>query len=136
MKKVGRPTEDLTSLPKEWYKDVLKLYKDGGSDVEVKALIYEWRGSFSNSLWNRWIEEEEEFSQTIKIGKILSEAWWSKSGRKNLENKDFSYTGWYMNMKNRFKWTDRQETTHEGGDKPITTIVNLGKGIDPNETTD
>lgn len=131
MKGSGRPKEDITSLPEHWYEDVLALYKDGGSDVEVKALIYEWRGSFSNDLWNRWIKEDEQFSQTIKIGKIMSEAWWSKSGRKNLENKDFSYTGWYMNMKNRFKWTDRQETTLEGGDKPLTTIVSLGAGVNP-----
>ena len=131
MKGAGRPKEGITSLPEHWYEDVLALYKDGGSDVEVKALIYEWRGSFSNDLWNRWIKEDEQFSQTIKIGKIMSEAWWSKSGRKNLENKDFSYTGWYMNMKNRFKWTDRQETTLEGGDKPLTTIVSLGAGVNP-----
>jgi hypothetical protein len=34
-------------------------------------------------------------------------------------------------MKNRFKWTDRQETTLEGGDKPIQTIVSLGGGEKP-----
>ena len=38
----GRPKEDTSSLPKEWYNDVLDMYKDGASDVEVKALIYEW----------------------------------------------------------------------------------------------
>ena len=40
-----------------------------------------------------------------------------------------------MNMKNRFKWTDRQETTLEGGEKPIQNIISLGQGIKPDETT-
>jgi len=115
----GRPKETLADLPNECYNSILEIYKDGASDVEVKAMIYEWRGSFSNDLWDRWMEEEKEFSETIKTGKILSEAWWSKTGRKNLENKDFSFTGWYMNMKNRFKWRDRidQDITTDG--KPI-----------------
>lgn len=109
----GRPKEDLSELPNGWYNDILEVYRDGGSDVEVKALIYEWRGRFSNSLWDRWIEEEPEFSKTIKMGRMLSEAWWTKNGRTNLQNKDFNYTGWYMNMKNRFGWSDKQETKNE-----------------------
>lgn len=103
----GRP-KAIFDLPENWYNDVLSLYKEGASDVEIKALIYQWRGSFSNDLWERWLKEEEQFSETIKMGKLISEAWWSKSGRKNLENRDFNYTGWYMNMKNRFGWTDKQ----------------------------
>ena len=95
------------------------MYAEGASDVEIKAYIYEKRGSFSNDLWDRWLQEEADFSETIKRGKILSESWWSKTGRKNLNNKDFSYTGWYMNMKNRFGWRDKQEvdqkTEHSGG---------------------
>lgn len=104
----GRPQSKL-DLPEGWYNEVLSLYSEGASDVEIKAWIYEKRKTFSNDLWDRWMEQEPEFSETIKRGKMLSEAWWSKTGRKNLNNKDFSYTGWYMNMKNRFGWKDKQE---------------------------
>lgn len=110
----GAPKKGLDILPLEWYIVVLELYKQGASDVEVKAYIYDEVGSFSNDLWDRWMKEEPQFSETIKIGKILSEAWWSKSGRINLKDKDFSYTGWYMNMKNRFGWVDKSQTEHSG----------------------
>lgn len=138
MNKVGRPKEDLSSLPENWHEEVLELYSEGAADVEIKALIYGWRNNFSNNLWDRWMKEEPEFWETIKRGRMLSESWWNKSGRKNLKDKDFSYTGWYMNMKNRFGWRDKQETTLQGGDKAIKTetIISLGTGIKPDEATD
>ena len=61
------------------------------------------------ALWDRWLSEEIEFIETIKIGKALEEAWWYKEGRINLSKREFN-TGLYcIQMKNRFKWTDRQE---------------------------
>lgn len=110
----GRPKEDLSSLPEGWYNDVLALYKEGGSDSEVWAMIYDWRGTFSNNLWERWMNEEPEFWETIKGGRKLAEAWWNRNGRKNLQNKDFNYTGWYMQMKNRFGWSDRVQQDNTG----------------------
>ena len=69
--KVGRPKksfEDSKSLmPEDWYDMILSLYSEGASDVEIKALLYRWLGSFSNDLWDRWLDEEPEFSETIKI---------------------------------------------------------------------
>ena len=109
------------------------MYRDGASDVEVKAYLYELRGSFSNDLWVRWMKEEREFSETIKVGKMLSEAWWAKTGRKNLENKEFSFTGWYMNMKNRFGWSDKQEIDNKSSDgsmSPKETKIVFGNGKD------
>ena len=129
----GRPKDDLKSLPEKWYNSILEEYREGASDVEIKGLIAEWRGSFSNDLWDRWIKEEEEFSETIKTGKILSERWWAKNGRKNLENKDFNYTGWYMNMKNRFGWSDSQKLDHTTNGKDLNSIIYLGTGKNPSD---
>ena len=120
---MGRPKEDLSSLPKDWYIQVLNEYKEGASDVEIKSLIYNWRGKFSNELWDRWIKEEPVFSETIKGGRMLSEAWWAKNGRKNLTNKDFNYTGWYMNMKNRFGWTDRTQTENTNKNLDLSNLT-------------
>ena len=90
--------------------------------MEVKALIHDWRGKFSNDLWDRWMAEEPEFSETVKTGKILSEAWWTRNGRKNLENRDFNYTGWYMQMKNRFGWKDKSEVENRNTNYNYTSV--------------
>ena len=130
----GRPKETLEDskdkFPDNWYEVILNEYSEGASDEEIKALIYKWRGSFSNDLWDRWMKEEPEFSETIKIGRILSKAWWTKSGRKNLGNKEFSYTGWYMNMKNRFGWRDKQEVQQTVTEKKDLSSLTTEELID------
>ncbi|KAF0128029.1 MAG: hypothetical protein FD155_3463 [Bacteroidetes bacterium] len=120
----GAKLKDLGKLPDDWKEAIVTLYSQGGSDKEVKALIHSWRGTFSNDLWDRWLKDEAEFSETIKRGRILSEAWWEKQGRSNLENREFNATLWYMNMKNRFGWADSQKIDHTtGGDKIEINLV-------------
>lgn len=117
------------NLTDEQLMHILNEYSEGASDVEIRAYIWKIRNSFSQDLWERWIEEEEIFSLTVKKGRELSRAWWESSGRKNLKDKDFSATLWYMNMKNRFGWADKQEIQQNNTGVPqIVLTKNYIKG--------
>lgn len=118
MAKVGRPKIKLTDLPDGWKNIIIDNKREGASDVEIRCEL-----DISYDTWERLIEEEPEFSQTVKRGHELCEAWWVGKGRKSLENKDFSYVGWYMNMKNRFGWRDRRDTN-------VTGNFNISKVLD------
>jgi hypothetical protein len=108
--KVGRPKTKMSDLPKGWEVKALQLYESGASDVEVRVQALD---CMSDDLWYRLMKEEPEFYGTIKKGKLLCQTWWEAKGRCSLENKEFSYTGWYMNMKNRFAWADKQEVKQD-----------------------
>ena len=112
MAKVGRPKVKLSDLPSGWSDNMIVLYSEGCSDVEVRVNALD---CISEDLWYRLIAEEVEFSVTVKKGKLLSESWWERNGRVSLKDKDFNPTLWYMNMKNRFKWSDKQEITGADG---------------------
>lgn len=105
---IGRPRIELDDLPNGWEQTMLDMSSDGASIVELAVELGISRDTFYNIS-----EREPRFSDTVKKCKELCEAWWVRNGRTNLNNKDFSYTGWYMNMKNRFNWTDKQETKSE-----------------------
>jgi hypothetical protein len=110
-KERGRPLKTTDDLPQNWEEDILKEAKVGASIVELAVML-----DISRTTFYSLCDRDENFLDTVKKCKRLSEAWWKKQGRTQLENKDFSYTGWYMNMKNRFGWADKQETkqTNEG----------------------
>jgi hypothetical protein len=118
----GRPQKDLTELPEDWYDYILTEMEQGASLEEVKAHF-----GISNDLHTRWMKDEKEYSETIKRGVELSHAWWLLKGRKNLENKEFSATLWYMNMKNRFNWKDRQDVTTNDKDLPTPLLSGMSR---------
>ena len=103
----------ISDLPKNWQEDAINAYKEGASDVEIRAYVLD---GISDDLWYRLIKEDETFARTIKKGKLFSQAWWEKQGRTNLKNREFNPTTWYMNMKNRFGWRDKTEQVESTGD--------------------
>lgn len=106
----GRPKITIADLPKKWREHIIEEMSDGATLGE----IYGWL-KIDKETFARLRDEDEEFSETIKEGLLLSEKWWLEVGRTQLRDKNFNYTGWYMNMKNRFGWRDKSEVEHSGG---------------------
>jgi hypothetical protein len=102
---LGRPTLYNDSFCQK----LIDHFKEGGS-VEEFCLD----NNISKQTFYNWCEVHEDFFDAKKIGESFSQGWWMKKGRLSLENKDFSYTGWYMNMKNRFGWKDKADFTTDG----------------------
>jgi hypothetical protein len=58
---------------------------------------------------------------------MISHAWWERNGRENIDNKAFNFSGWYMNMKNRFGWKDRQDITSNDKKVDNSFTMNIKK---------
>lgn len=119
--KTGRPKIELKDLPDDWPQIILDQKSRGASDVEVRVCL-----GISADTWDRLIKEEEEFSLTVEKGKELCEAWWLATGRVNLGTFGFNYTGWMMNMSNRFGWhlgRNRQDDDDERKQLPPAPAI-------------
>jgi hypothetical protein len=100
-KPFGRPTNYTPDLCEK----VIPLLMEGASIEEIGLAL----GIGYTTIYE-YMEKYPDFAQAIKKGREFSKGWWLKEGRLSLRDKEFSYTGWYMNMKNRFGWSDKQET--------------------------
>ena len=104
-KKVGRPSKYQPSINEI----ILKNMAEGASLEELCL----YNIDLTTETIRDWIDEDsprynKEFSVTIKKGIVLAKAWWLAQGR-CLRDKDINCALWYMNMKNRFQWKDKQE---------------------------
>ena len=113
---MGRPKESIAyrieqgKLDKDWEEKITDLAAEGASDVELRLVL-----DISDDLWYRWIDEEPDFSRTVKRCKALCQVWWERQGRKMSSGEsDGNATTWIFNTKNRFGWKDKTETEHSG----------------------
>ena len=95
------------NLPKGWAETLAEMYSEGASDTEIRAEL-----KITKSLWDSMYTDamSSMFQEVVDFGRMLSNAWWLKHGRKQLFNKQFNSPLWLMNMKNRFGWSDRTES--------------------------
>ena len=114
----GRPKKQISDLPDGWQESILSLYKQGGCDIEARAEL----DGMHEGLFYRLLKDEEEFSQTIKKGRLLAEAWWRRISRIYLKAGEIN-TGLYaLNMRNRFGWYD--------ANRQGETVDNIGERLD------
>lgn len=108
--KGGRPTK----YKEEYCEKVIEVMREGASKVEFCAEI-----GISKQTFYEWLGIHKEFSDSVKVAELLSQAWWERKGRQATFNSEgFNATSYIFNMKNRFKddWRDKQEvdTKHSG----------------------
>ena len=115
---MARPKKTTKDFPKDWEVEIDKIYKRGGCDVEVRSFL----GGICHETFDRLLNEDQEFSESIKRGRVHAEAWWKEQGRTGLRAGVIN-TGMYaLNMRNRFNWYDANK---QGED-----IENMGSKLD------
>lgn len=134
----GRPR----LIPKIWNeekkKKILDAYSEGQSDIAAivtldiaKETFYKLVRADKESLG----DIEQDFVDSIKKGRTLSQQWWEEMGRKGTIGMvdSFNNGAFVFNMKNRFKpkgydstWADKVEThnTNSNSDK-VDVQINL-----------
>ena len=115
-KKIGRPLKTLKDLPKDWKEKVIEIGEQGGSGVEMMDYL-----NISDYLWYKWLKNEgkdpelEIFSEVVNIAKRKCQVWWERAGREGCymggKHNPFNSIVWIFNMKNRFGWADKIETS-------------------------
>lgn len=78
----------------------------------------------AESTINLWQIEHPEFSEAHQIGKSKMRLFWEEMGIiGTTEGKNFNASAWALNMKNKLRWTDRQDITSD--DKEIVPHVTI-----------
>lgn len=109
---MGRPQEYTKERADELAETLAEMFRNGESLAEVCAEI----GCCKETFY-KMCDISEDFSYAYKKGLELSEAWWIKLGRAGSTGQaKIQPATWIFNMKNRFRWTDRNESTIEAGE--------------------
>ena len=93
----------------EYANQLPDMFSNGEDVAEVCLKLGISRRAFYD-----WIEKHPKFKEGYELGKLASEAWWSKLGRAGAAGKvQIQPTVWIFNMKNKFGWRDQPEQVDE-----------------------
>jgi len=70
-----------------------------------------------------WVKVHKAFSDAKSQASAACQLWFEKAGRQQIIKGKGSSASWIFSMKNRFKWTDRQEVSSPEGQAPITIKI-------------
>lgn len=96
----------MTSETQSKWDDLLLLYQEGASDVEICKLL-----KLTQPKFDKLYAESEAFAAIIDWGRTLSTAWWYQTLRTNIKNKAFNTVLFNFAMKNLHGWADKVEST-------------------------
>jgi len=91
------------TLPRNWETHCLTLARDGASEAELRAAL-----GISRTKFDQLLKESQPFALVMEYCRDLSQAWWERQGRENLQTKGFQTTLWNLNMKHRYGWGEQQ----------------------------
>lgn len=95
-------------------KEIEAAYAEGASDVEIAALL-----GLTTAKFYQLLEEQPAFAMIVEKGRTLAHAWYMGVGRKNLWNKEFNTALYNFQMKNRYGWADKVDTTDSTNKDPV-----------------
>jgi hypothetical protein len=90
------------------------MYESGASDVEIASKL-----RISMAEFYKMEKELPTFARFVELGRTFAHAWWVSKGRLNVGNKDFNTSLYNFNMKNRYAWADKVETTDRTSDESL-----------------
>lgn len=85
-------------------KEILKgCQEEGWVQADILSHLF-LRAGIGRTVYYRWMEEEQEFADTISTGKVLAEKWWIDYAKKQMNKRNWQNASFRMIMQNSFKW--------------------------------
>ena len=102
----GRPT----IYKPEYCQQLIEHMAQGLSFESFAGII----GTCTQTIYN-WLDKHPEFLEAKKQAFAQNRVFWEKAGLNGMfmggKDNPFNATVWVFNMKNRFGWADKKETT-------------------------
>lgn len=105
--------DSLNKMDINW-KEISEAYGEGAADVEIAKLL-----DITIADFYRLEQENNAFAKFAEKGRTLSQAWWYEKARKGLFTKEFNTALWNFNMKNRYGWADKLDTSDTTDKDPV-----------------
>lgn len=98
-------SDNVTKIPDKWDR-CRSLYEAGAADVMIAKEL-----GITIKKFRQLVTENESFASFVEMGNTMAEAYLNQVGLNGLFQEKFNTSLYYAIMKNRFRWTDKVEST-------------------------